>query len=319
MDSNRPASFEEFFFGLIWGEDEMTLQLFSQLFVNGLAIGMLYVLIVLGLDIIIRVCNIFNFAHGHIYTLSAFIFWYIYISLHLHPVLALILTLVSMVLFGIVTYLTIFNTLQRRFTPAVTFSHRLLLSAMLSIGLMMILARGILLLFGGEERGAHAIFPQIIDIANVKLPLQKLIIILVAWVTMVGLFFLLYKTKTGKALRAVSSDADASSLLGINTIWIGLVGYTLACVLAGIAGAMVVPVYAVTVEMGSTIIFMSIVVMMLGGIGSYRGTILGGLIVGQMMSFGFQFIGGLCNLAIWVLFMIIIIFRPGGLLGEVLD
>ena len=297
----------------------MTLQLFLQLLVNGLAIGMLYVLIVLGLDIIIRVCNIFNFAHGHIYTLGAFTFWYLYVSLSLHPLLAFFLTLIGMMLFGLVTYFCVFNALQRRFTPSVTFSHRLLLSAMLSIGLMMILGRGILLFFGGEERGAHSIFPHIIRLAGVSLPVEKLIIILVAWTAMAYLFFFLYRTKTGKALRAVSSDAEVSSLLGINPTWIGLVGYTLACVLAGVAGAMVVPVYAVTVEMGSTIIFMSIVVMMLGGIGSYKGTILGGLIVGQMMSFGFQLIGGLCYLGIWVLFMIIIVFRPGGLLGEVLD
>jgi branched-chain amino acid transport system permease protein len=297
----------------------MTLQVFFQLLVNGLAIGMLYVLIVLGLDIIIRVCNIFNFAHGHIYTLGAYIFWFIYVSLRLDPISALILSVVSMIVFGIITYLTIFNTLQKRFTPSVTFSHRLLLSAMLSIGLMMVIARGILILFGGDERGAHSIFPQMIDIAGVKLPLEKLIIILIAFATMGGLFLLIYKMKIGKALRAVSADAEVSSLLGVNTTRIGLVGYTLACVLAGIAGALVVPIYAVTSEMGSNVIFMSCIVMMMGGIGSYKGTILGGLIVGQMMSFGFQFIGGLCYLAIWVLFMVIIIFKPGGLLGEVLD
>lgn len=297
----------------------MTVGLFFQLIVNGLAIGMMYVLIVLGLDIIIRVCNIFNFAHGHIYTLSAFVFWFIYVSLGLHPALAFLLSLLSMVIFGVITYLTIFNTLQSRFTPSVTFSHRLLLSAMLSVGLMMIVARGILLLFGGEERGAPSIFQRMINLGPVNLPLEKLVIIIVAWLVMAGLFFFLYKTKTGKALRAVSADAEACSLLGINTTLIGMVGYTLACVLAGIAGALVVPVYAVTVEMGSTIIFMSIVVMMLGGIGSYKGTVLGGVIVGQVMSFGFQFIGGLSHLAIWVLFMVVIIFRPGGLLGEALD
>lgn len=297
----------------------MTVELFFQLVVNGLAVGMLYVLIVLGLDIIIRVCNIFNFAHGHIYTLSAFVFWFGYVKLELHPLLALILCLLSMVLFGGVTYLSVFNTLQTRFTPNMTFSHRLLLSAMLSVGLMMIVARGVLLLFGGEERGAPSIFTQMINIGNVRLPVEKLAIILVSWLVMGGLFFFLYKTKLGKALRAVSSDAEVCSMLGINTKVIGMAGYTLACMLAGVAGALVVPVYAVTVEMGSTIIFISIVVMMLGGIGSYRGTILGGFIVGQVMSFGFQFIGGLSQLALWILFMIIIILRPGGLLGEALD
>jgi branched-chain amino acid transport system permease protein len=190
---------------------------------------------------------------------------------------------------------------------------------MLSLGLMMILARGVLLLFGGEERGAPSIFTQMITVANINLSLEKLVIILSAWVVMAGLFFFLYKTKIGKAVRAVSSDAEVSSVLGINTTWIGLVGYTLACVLAGIAGALVVPVYAVTTEMGANIIFIAILVMMIGGIGSYRGTILGGLIVGLVLSFGFQFIGGLAYLALWILFMVVIIFRPGGLLGAVLD
>jgi branched-chain amino acid transport system permease protein len=297
----------------------MNVELFFQLLVNGLVIGMLYVLIVLGLDIIIRVCNIFNFAHGHFYTLSAYIYWFAFVHVGLHPVLSLFITLFIMILFGILTYLGVFNTLQSRFTPDVPFSHRLLLSGMLSIGLMMILSRGMLLAFGGEERGAHSIFPKIITFGDVRLPLEKLVIILASWVVMLGLFFFLYKTKMGRALRAVSSEREASSLLGVNTTWVTLVGYTLAVILAGIAGALVVPIYAVTTEMGGNIIFIATVVMMMGGIGSYKGTILGGLIVGQVMSFGFQLIGGLCYLALWVLFLIIMIFRPEGLLGEARD
>jgi branched-chain amino acid transport system permease protein len=297
----------------------MTSELFFQLLINGLLIGMLYVLIVLGLDIIIRVCNILNFAHGHIYTLGAYVYWFAYVSLGLHPLLSLFLTLSLIALFGVVTYLGIFNALQNRFTPYVSFSHRMLYSAMLSVGLMMILARGIILIFGGEERGAHSIFPQLITISNVRLPVEKLIITLVSWLAMAGLFFFIYKTKMGRALRSVSSDREMSAMLGVNTTWISLVGYTLGVIFAGLAGAMVVHVYAVSSEMGSTMIFISFVVMMIGGIGSYKGTILGGIIVGQMMSFGFQFLGGLNYLAIWVLFMMVIIFRPGGLLGEALD
>jgi branched-chain amino acid transport system permease protein len=297
----------------------MTLELVFQLLFNGLFIGMLYVLIVLGLDIIIRVCNIFNFAHGHIYTLGAYVFWFSYVGLSLHPLFALLLSLSLMALFGVITYLGIFNALQSRFTPDVPFSHRLLLSAMLSVGLMMVVGRGILVTFGTEDRGAHSIFPQMINISNVRLPLEKLIIVMASFVSMVGLFFFIYKTKIGRALRAVSSDREMSSLLGVNTTWISLVGYTLAVVLAGFAGALVVPVYAVSAEMGKSMIFISMVVMMIGGIGSYKGTILGGIIVGQMMSFGFQLIGGLNYLAIWILYMIVIVFRPGGLLGEVRD
>jgi len=98
-----------------------------------------------------------------------------------------------------------------------------------------------------------------------------------------------------------------------------LLGFTIGCVLAGLAGVLVAPVYAINTHMGMLVIFLALVVMMLGGIGSYKGALLGGIILGLTLSFGFQFIGGLCYLAIWGLFMVVLSFRPGGLLGEALD
>lgn len=297
----------------------MTLELFAQLVVNGLGLGMLYVLIVLGIDVILRGTKILNFAHGQVYMLGAYSFFILYSVLHLNFGIALVLSGLSMGLLGALSYLSIFDTVQRRFIVGATFSYRLLISAMASVGLMMILEQGTLLVFGTAEKGMPSVFPQMIAVRGILLPLARLVIILLSLLICGALYWLMFKTKLGKAMRAVSFDAEICSLLGINTFRIYLVSFAVGCALAGVAGAIVAPVFSVTPEMGHAVVFTAFLVMIIGGIGSYKGAVLGGIVIGLVLSFGFQFLGGLAQVFLFIFVIIILIFRPGGILGEVHD
>lgn len=299
--------------------EKMTVAVFIQTLINGLSIGMLLVLIVLGLDIILRVTSILNFAHGQFYMIGAIAFFFTYEVFGLPFVVALISALVVMLLLGGIAYLAIFNFVLRRFTPATHFSFRLLMSAMASVGLMMILSQGALLTFGTTARGVHSVFPQIITISDIIFPAERLAIIAICLLAMLGLYLLMFKTKLGKSMRAVSLDSEVSSLQGINAHRTYLMGFAIGCCLAGLAGAMIAPVFAVTTDMGHLIIFTAMMVMLAGGIGSYRGAILGGIVIGLISSFGYYFIGGLYELLLFTAVIVILIFRPGGLLGEKLD
>ena len=186
----------------------MTLGLFCQLCVNGLSVGMIYLLIVLGIDIIMRLTSIMNFAHGQFYMMGAYAFWFTYVVLRFNVVPAILISGATVVLLGALSYRFVFHVLQRRFSPATPYSFRLLLSAMASVGLMMILGQTAVVSFGTQHRGIPSIFPQTIGVGHVSLSVERVVVILIGILLVIGLFLPLFKTKIGKAMRAVSSNAS---------------------------------------------------------------------------------------------------------------
>ena len=94
-------------------------------------------------------------------------------------------------------------------------------------------------------------------------------------------------------MRAVSFDSEMCSLLGVNTFWVYLSSFSIGCALSGIAGAIIAPIFSVNPDMGHGIIATALMVMMVGGVGSYRGAVVGGIVVGLVLSFGYQFFGGI--------------------------
>ena len=297
----------------------MTVSLFVQMLVNGLAMGMLYILVVLGFDLILRVTNIFNFAHGEFYMLGAYALYFTCVVLQLPFLLALVLSIIALALLGGICYIGVFQWVQRRFKPGMPFTYLLLTSAMASIGLRMIFSQGALVSFGTTARAVPSFFPQMISIGDVSIPAEKLATIVIGLIVLGCLYFLMFKTKLGKSMRAVSLDAVASSLQGINPSRTYLFGFVVGCGLCGIAGGIIAPIFAVTTDMAGHMLFLALLVMLLGGIGSYRGAILGGVIVGLVLSFGYHFIGGFSELFLFISAIVLLIFRPGGILGEVRD
>jgi branched-chain amino acid transport system permease protein len=297
----------------------LTAGLFVQLLFNGLSIGAIYILMVLGLQVILTTTGIVNFAHGQFYALGAYTFWATYFVLGLNFVPAMLLTILAMLLLGALTQRSIFHFVQRQYRPDTPLSSKFLMSAMASVGLMMLLSRSILVFIGTETRGIPSIFPQMITVGDVRLAAERLSVIFISTLAAIGLYLFFYKTKLGKSMRAVSSDALASNLVGINSARIYLVSFSLGCALAGIAGALLAPIFSVSPLMGGDIIFMAMLVMVLGGVKSYKGGIMGGIAVGLALSFGYQFLGVISQTLVFVAVMVFLIFRPGGFSGEALD
>ena len=297
----------------------MTIGLIIQIVLNGLTMGMIYVLVVLGLDLILRSSRILNFAHGQFYMLGAYGYFFSVSILHLHWILSIFISLAVAGLMGFLSYLGIFNFVQKRFLRGGSFSFRLLTSAMASVGLMMILQQGTLSVIGTSEYALPSVFPQMIHFAGATLPVERVVIIIAAWLLCGGLYLLMFKTRIGMGMRAVAFDPETSSLQGVNTFQIYLVSFIVGCALSGVAGGIIAPVFSVTPAMGTHIIFIAFMVMVVGGMGSYKGAIVGGLLLGLMFSFGFQFFGGVAYVYVFVAVLLVIIFRPEGMLGEALD
>jgi branched-chain amino acid transport system permease protein len=284
----------------------MTVAVFAQLLVNGLAIGMVYVMVASGLILLLGVVRIFNFAHGEFYMLGAYTTFFMCQVLHLNFFISLAIAISIVALLALISYRFVFHYIR----------GDILLCTAASIGLSMMILRGSLLSFGTEERGLPSPFPGGIKLGEVTLPSEKLAVILLCFFVMSGLYVLLMKTKLGKAMRAVRLDTEAASLQGINTNKIYLIAFAVGCALAGLAGGIIAPVYSITSNMGHALLLNCFMVLIVGGLESMLGGVLGGFVIGIILSFGAYFLGGFSEIILFGIIGIILVFKPGGFFGE---
>lgn len=290
-----------------------------QVLIQSLALGMLYVLMVLGLDIILRVSRVGNFAHGQFFMVGAYVFYFAYVVLKLPFLVGLLLAVLILFLMGCISYMAIFDRVQQQFKRDTAMSHRVFMSAMASLGLMMVISQGALLGFGSTPKDMPSVFPQILVVGDVRIIVERLVIVVVSLIVLYGLYLLMSKTKLGKSMRAVSMDAEVGSLYGVDARRTYLLGFALGCALAGVAGVLVAPVWGVTTDMGDQMVFSSMMVWMVGGIGSYKGAVLSGMVVGEVLGVGNYFIGGYADLVLFVVIIAILVIKPGGFFGEAHD
>jgi branched-chain amino acid transport system permease protein len=267
---------------------------------------MIYVLVASGLILLLGVVRIFNFAHGEFYMLGAFVTFGMCQLLHLDFFLSIAVAMVVISLLGLLAYRLIFQHMR----------GDILLCTGASIGLSMILQRGALLGFGTQQRGLHPPITGSLVVGPVNLPSEKLVAIILCLAVMIGLYYLLMRTRVGKAMRAVKVDNEVASLQGINTNRIYLVVFTTGCALAAMAGGIIAPVFSITPDMGNAVLLKCLMVLMVGGMESMVGGVIGGLVVGLITSFGTFYLGDLSEILLFTVIGIILVFKPGGLFGE---
>ncbi|MGD0917721.1 MAG: branched-chain amino acid ABC transporter permease [Thermodesulfobacteriota bacterium] len=280
-----------------------------QLIVNGLGMGLIYVLLAVGLNLILSIPRILLMAYGEFYLLGAYVIWGMLVKWEQPFFISLALAVLVPAILGAISYRLIFQRIQH-------IERRFLANVVAAIGLMMVLKQVALLFFGTESRGLPSVFPGMIHFAGVSISKEKVALILFALAVALGLYFILQKTNIGRAMRAVSFRADVASLQGINPKRTYLATMVLGCAISGFAGGIMAPVFAISPSMG-TIILPVMFVIMLGGIGSMLGSVIGGLILGMTIAFGHYFIGsGVAQIMLYAVIGIIIFFRPGGLFGQ---
>lgn len=278
----------------------------GQALLNALMLGIIYSLIALGLTLIISIMRIINFAHGQLYMLGAFVFYLFYTQIHLNYFISILVAIVLIAALGV--------ALER------VFFHRLRGDAggciLLSLGLAIVLESAALLVFGEDDKGIVSPFSGAFGIAGLFIGKERVAVIGISLVTILCLFLFLHKTKTGRAIRAFAQDTDAAILQGINVDQLSWIGFAIGSGLAALAGALLAPVYWLNPFIGGEAVIAALIVMVIGGLGSIPGILLGGLILGTIDSFGRQFLPGTWTQAIaYSLVVFVLIVRPQGLLG----
>jgi len=281
----------------------------AQLVVDGLAMGLVYVLLASGFNLIIGISGILFLAYGQFYMLGAYILWGLMVLFKVPFFISLcVATAVSGILGGI-TYRLIFQRI-------LSMKRQFLNGIVAALGLLLLIGQAALLGFGTSSRGVGSVFTGILEAGGIRISVERLVLIILALAVLLGLHLLLQRTNIGRGMRAVSFAPDIAALQGVNPGRTFLVAMIVGCALAGFAGGIMAPVFAVSPGMGA-IVLLILLVVMLGGVGSMPGAIIAGLILGLTLSFGQYFIGtGLVQILFFAVIGFIVFFRPGGLLGQ---
>lgn len=285
----------------------MEIAVWVQAVVNGLFIGMLYVVVTLGIALVFGIMEIVNFAHGEFYMLGAIFVWYFFGMLGLNYYLALLLSMTVVAVMGMLT--------ERLFLRP--FRGKLLEAFIVALALVTIIPNVTTLAVGGMGKQVPSVFSGVLKVWGVSFSNERLTIVLASALLVAVLFLFIRYAKIGQALRAVSQDADAAQLQGISLNFASSLSMGIGCGLAALAAGLVAPIYGVTPWIGAPIIMKSMVIIIIGGMGSIPGVVLGGLLLGFMEAFGTLFVSApTVALLSFVLIIVVLLVRPRGLLGH---
>ncbi len=283
---------------------------FLQLLVNGILLGGIYAMISIGLTLIWGVMQIVNFAHGEYLMLGMYSTFWLFQLYGIDPYLSLLIVTPLLFLLGILTQRVVINPILDAPPVAQIFA---------TVGLSVVLQNLALFFWKADYRSV-----LIADsISNLKfqgliVSFPRLMAFLITLAMVIALFLFLKRTYLGKALRATAENKQAAQIMGINVgrLYYIALGIGTACV--GIAGGILMPMYPVFPAVGGYFVLTAFVVVVLGGMGSMAGAFCGGLIIWVVEAFsGFYLAPALKEVVYFLVFILILVSRPSGLLGKV--
>lgn len=286
------------------------MQEFIQQLINGLSLGSIYALIALGYTMVYGIIKLINFAHGDIYMVGAYVGYLSALYLHTNFIVTLIIAMVFCGILGVVIERVAYKPLRNsnRITALIT-----------AIGVSLLLEYVTVYIFSADVRT----FPDIINnhvykIGGVSIGSNQIFIIITTVVLMVALQYIVNKTKIGRSMRAVSVNPDAAMLCGVDVDKTISVTFAIGSALAGAAGVLVGIYYnSINPLMGIIVGLKAFIAAVFGGIGIIPGALIGGEFIGiaETLVSGY-WISTLRDLVVYVILIIILIFRPSGLLGK---
>jgi branched-chain amino acid transport system permease protein len=276
----------------------------------GLYAGCIYILLATGLTLIFGVMKIVNFAHGELLMLGAYITATVFALTGINPYCLIILTMVILGVIGIAIE-------RSSFRPILGTGK--LNEIFISLGLIYVIQNAAALIWGDERQVLTSPYQTItIPMGPIQLPVDYLIIIMVTGLVLVGLTLLLKKTSLGKAIRATSQNRKGAQIVGIDVERMDMITFGIGAGIAGAAGTLwVVSGQVFSPYIGSIPAIKAFAIIILGGLGSIPGAIIGGLIYGIAENGAAYFLGGVWKDAIsFLILIVVLIFRPTGLFGE---
>ena len=277
-------------------------------FLNGVTTGAVYALIALGLTLIYGVLHIINFAHGAALMVALYAVWFLKDRAGIDPYLALPLVVPAMFALGYGLQRVVINRAGHGRDENIL---------LVTLGLAIVLENLALLLFKSDTRTIETAYTlTTVAIGPATIALTKLLAFAGALAAAAVLLWVVHRTDLGRAIRAVAKEKQGARLMGIDVehVYAMSFGIGLACV--GAAACFLLPAYYVNPQVGSGFVLVAFTIVVLGGMGSFAGALLGGLLIGVVESLGGLFLGeSLGQIGIFAIFIAVLLFRPQGLLG----
>jgi branched-chain amino acid transport system permease protein len=275
----------------------------------GVAIGGIYMLLATGLNVIFGVMKLVNFAHGQFLMISAYITWTLSVGLGLNAYVAILISMAIVAALGVVI---------ERFTFRRVQGTEKLNEIFVSLGLIYIFENAALLIWGDQAQQIRSPFYGMsLTFPGISITYDRIVALGVVVAVLVGFGLLLAKTKIGLAMRATSQINRTAMLMGINVERIYMITFALGSALAAVAGGLYGIIFSFDSQTGAMPTIIAFAIIILGGLGSIRGAIVGGLLYGITEQLATLFLGGIWSSAVaFALLIIVLIVRPNGLFGE---
>ncbi len=282
--------------------------LFLQQLVTGIATGSVYSLVALGLTLVYGVLKVPNFAHGALYMMGAYVTYVMLTSLGAPYVVATVVSMAVLAMMGAALQWIVFRPLEGK-----TAVHAMIAA----LGVLFFLEGTADVIWGPDFRPVPTPLDGVVRFAGVSITEQRVLVIVAAIVTMVALYLLLKRTMIGMSIEAMAQDREGALLVGIDTRRVAMITFAISGALAAVAGSLIAPTVLVFPNMGELVILKAFVIVILGGMGSVPGAILGGYVLalaevmgGTYVAFAFQ------ELIAFALLVLVLVVRPTGLFDK---
>lgn len=274
------------------------------IFDNGIIITSSVLLMALGLSLIFGVLGVINFAHGSLFTLGAFVAYFVCVKFKINLLAAIPLAVVAGFLIGPFLEKTIFFPLRKN----------LLSGVIAAFGLSFIIEVLLGQIFGLDIKGVPPIGKRSFHFGPLRMDAQRLFILGAAALLATTLIIFIHRSRLGRAIRAVSQNSELSLLMGINTSSIRLLTFGIGVALAISAGVLMSPITYIDPYIGGELLIEAFAAIILGGLGSIYGSIVGSIVVGFLMATGLFFFSGWAYAILFGAIVVVLVIRPQGII-----
>lgn len=284
------------------------MHLFFQELLNGLVVGSIYALVALGLALVYGTMGIPNFAHGHLYMLGAYVAFFGVTVAQIGYWPSMLLAIVVLAAVGVVLERLVFRPLQK--APEVN-------AIIAAVGVLFFFEAVARVFFGANFRELKSPYDRVVQFAGLVTTQQRLIVMAAAALLMIGLFLFLKRTLLGATIEAVAQNRRGAALVGINADRVQMLVFAISAGLAAAAATLIASINLIFPSMGSIVILKAFAIIVLGGMGSIPGAIIGAFILAFAESFGATYIStSYQDVIAFALLVIILTVRPTGLFAK---
>ncbi|HHX75439.1 MAG TPA: branched-chain amino acid ABC transporter permease [Firmicutes bacterium] len=285
---------------------------FINILVNGLLLGGIYAITAVGLSLQYGVARILNIAHGEFIMVGAFITFILHAKLGINPLFGLAVAGPVLFVVGYLIHRILFKTLKDRTPSPAVFEGS---SMLMAFGVLFVVQSIAIFIWGTNVQG-YSYMAYSVYLGDIRFSANRLVILVAA--VLICLFFYLFltRTRTGKAIRAASQDPEAAGLMGVNINRMLALCFAFGAMMAGFAGMLISMVFPIYTTMGMQYTIIAIIVVVLGGLGSIPGSLIGGFLLGIFGAIVSSKDPGLYMAAYYLLFMVLLLVKPSGIFGR---